>query len=195
MHGLTNRAIQCFVTDSYGANKWIECVQKADLGFVDFEAMLIYPDKVTQDVLDAASIVLDRPRVDLMEDIGTYLVSHANTEALRRLLRFGGVNFVEFLHSLDDLPGRTHMAVPDLEMPGIELLDHSDTQFSLVCNSPIAGFGHVLMGILRAMADDYGVLALLEHQGSGQGVETISINLVVTEFAEGRRFELGARVG
>lgn len=195
MHGLTNRAIQCFVTDSYGASKWVECAQKADLGFIDFESMLNYPDDMTHDILNAASAVLNRPRVDLMEDIGTYLVSHSNTEALRRLLRFGGVTFVEFLHSLDDLPGRTHLAVPDLDMPQIELLDHSESQFSLVCKSPVEGFGNVMMGILRAMADDYGVLALLEHTGSGQGVETISINLVVTEFSAGRSFELGARVG
>ena len=40
MHGLINRAIQCFVRDSYGQNRWIEVTQLADLGFTDFEAML-----------------------------------------------------------------------------------------------------------------------------------------------------------
>ena len=43
------------------------------------------------------------------------------------------------------------------------------------------------------MADDYGVLAVLEHEGSGDGRETISISLIETEFAKGRSFELGAR--
>jgi hypothetical protein len=47
---------------------------------------------------------------------------------------------------------------------------------------------------LRTMADDYGALVVLEHQGGGQGSETISISLVMTEFAEGRRFDLGARM-
>lgn len=45
------------------------------------------------------------------------------------------------------------------------------------------------------MADDYGALALLEHVGSGEGIETISISLVEAEFAQGRTFDLGARVG
>ena len=193
MHGLINRAIQCFVTDSYGADKWVEATRLADLDFVEFEAMLIYDDDITPRLLDAISNILDRPRSDVMEDMGTYLVSHPNVEALRRLLRFGGVTFVEFLHSLDDLPDRARLAVSDLNLPKIELRDHSPTHFSLVCESPIDGYGHVMMGILRTMADDYGALALLEHTGSGQGVETISVTLIETEFAEGRVFDLGAR--
>ncbi|MEM8654010.1 MAG: heme NO-binding domain-containing protein [Pseudomonadota bacterium] len=193
MHGLINRAIQCFVTDSYGADKWVEATRFADLDFVEFEAMLIYDDAITPAVLDAVSHVLGRPRADVMEDMGTYLVSHPNVEALRRLLRFGGVTFVEFLHSLDDLPDRARLAVSDLTLPRIELRDHSQSQFSLICESPIDGYGHVMMGILRTMADDYGALALLEHTGGGNGTETISITLIETEFAEGRVFDLGAR--
>ena len=192
MHGLTNRAIQCFVIDRYGNDKWDECVRLAGLDFSDFESMLTYEDELTDKVLDAASLALDRPRFELMEDLGTYLVSHPNTEALRRLLRFGGVTFVEFLHSLDELADRARLAVSDLELPVLEVRDQSATQFSLTCKSPILGAGHVFMGILRTMADDYGTLAILEHEGGAQGVETISISLVVTQFAEGRHFDLGA---
>lgn len=193
MHGLINRAIQRFVTDSYGGDKWLEATRYADLGFVEFESMLAYDDAVTARVLDAVSLVLDRSRTDVMEDLGTYLVSHPNVEALRRLLRFGGVTFVEFLHSLDDLPDRARLAVSDLKLPRIELREHTPGQFSLICDSPLEGYGHVMMGVLRAMADDYGALAVLEHTGSGQGVETIAITLIETEFSKGRVFDLGAR--
>lgn len=68
--------------------------------------MLTYEDSVTLDVLAALGVVLDRPQQDILEDIGTYLVSHPKVEPLRRLLRFGGPTFTEFLHSLDDLPAR-----------------------------------------------------------------------------------------
>lgn len=193
MHGLINRAIQCFVVDSYGAETWVEATRLAHLGFVEFESMLDYDDDVTPKLLNAVSLVLDRDRNEVMEDIGTYLVSNPNVEALRRLLRFGGFDFVEFLHSLDDLPDRARLAVSDLKLPGLELHDHAPGHFSLVCQSPIEGYGHVMMGVLRAMADDYGVLAVLEHTGTGDGAETISITLIETEFAEGRSFELGAR--
>lgn len=193
MHGLINRAIQCFVVDTYGMEPWVEATRFANLGFVEFEAMLTYDDDLTPTLLNAVSLVLNRDRVEVMEDIGTYLVSHPNVEALRRLLRFGGVSFVEFLHSLDDLPDRARLAVSDLKLPRIELQDVAPGQFSLISRSSIDGYGHVMMGVLRAMADDYGVLAVLEHAGSGEGIETISITLIETEFAEGRSFDLGVR--
>ncbi|MBW4708469.1 heme NO-binding domain-containing protein [Roseobacter sp. YSTF-M11] len=193
MHGLVNRAIQRFVIDSYGAAQWSASAQRANLNFVDFEAMWFYDDEITPRLLAAVCDVLDRPYDELMEDIGTYLVSHPNVEALRRLLRFGGVNFVEFLHSLDDLPDRARLAVPDLTLPSLELREHSANTYSLCCRSELPGGGHLFTGVLRAMADDYGALVFLEHQGTDDGVETVSISLLETDFAEGRGFDLGVR--
>lgn len=195
MHGLINRSIQSYVSDTHGAAIWGQVVQAAELDAPSFEAMMIYEDALTTRVLDAAGQILRRSREDIMEDIGTYLVTHHGFEAVRRLLRFGGVDFGDFLHSLDDLPDRARLAVPDLDLPRLELREHALGQFSLMCDSPIAGFGHVMMGVLRVMADDYGALALLEHTGAGAGVETLSITLVEADFAEGREFALGARVG
>lgn len=195
MHGLINRSIQSFVHDGYGAETWAAVVATAQIEIDSFEAMLSYDDALTPKVLDATAEVLGRPRDEVMEDIGTYLVSHPTFEALRRLLRFGGVDFEDFLHSLDDLPDRAHLAVSDLELPGLELRPHSGGQFSLICDAPVQGYGHFMMGVLRVMADDYGALALLEHMGGTDGTETLSITLVEADFAEGRSFDLGARVG
>lgn len=191
MHGLVNRAVQCFVQDTYGSERWLEVASRAELDFVDFEAMLLYDDVLTPRILDAAASLLRRERADLMEDLGTYLVSNPKVEALRRLLRFGGGTFREFLQSLDDLPDRARLAVSDLHLPKIELYEHDLQAHTLRCDAPINGFGSLMMGILRAMADDYGALVLLEHLGRSQGVETLSITLVETEFSDGRHFELG----
>ncbi|MBD3662383.1 heme NO-binding domain-containing protein [Sulfitobacter sp. TSTF-M16] len=195
MHGLINRSIQRFVCDGYGTETWEEVAARADLGLSGFESMLTYEDALTPRVLDAMAQVVGRPREELMEDLGTYLVTNPDFEAVRRLLRFGGVDFQDFLFSLDDLPDRARLAVSDLHLPGIELREHAAARFSLICEAPVVGFGHVMMGVLRVMADDYGTLALLEHTGSGQGFETLTIQLVMTDFAEGRHFELGAQVG
>lgn len=195
MHGLINRAIQRFVTDSYGESTWLAATKSAGLGFVDFEAMWIYDDDLTPRVLCAVCDVLDRPYAELLEDIGTYLVSHSNVEALRRLLRFGGVTFAEFLHSLDDLPDRARLAVSDLDLPRLELFEESPERFSLKCYGDTEGWGHLFMGVLRAMADDYGALAYLEHKGMCHGVETLEISLLETGFSDGRGFELGASAG
>lgn len=196
MHGLINKSIQSFLRDSYGEMVWSDVALAADLPFPEFEAMLTYEVPVTWRVVDAACEILRKPRHVLLEDIGTYLVSHRNNEGLRRLLRFAGICYEDFLHSLDDLPDRTRLAVSDLELPVMELRQHSATRFSLTCQTAaLPGFGHVMVGILRAMADDYGALVVLDHLGGGSGVERIDITLVETAFAEGRSFELGARAG
>ena len=192
MHGLINRAIQCFVRDSYGEEAWLGVIRKVDLEFVEFEAMLFYPDEMTGNVLDAVAGHLKRPRAEVLEDIGTYLVSHRNMDTIARLLRFGGVEFVDFLHSLDELADRVQLAVPDLRLPAMQLRNHNLRRYSLSCECPIEGYANFVVGILRGMADAYGALAVFDISAAGQSKATIDIDLVEIEFAAGRTFELGA---
>ena len=194
MHGLVNRAIERFVRDTYGRDVWIGTIQRLDLGFTEFEAMMVYEARITEEVLTAVGARLARGRDELLEDIGTYLVSHPATEALRRLLRFGGVDYVEFLHSLDDLPERARLAVADLGLPALELQDQGAGVYALHVGLPKGHdlrLGPVVVGLLRAMADDYGALALVEHQGDGADYEVIEVRLLDEGFAHGRAFALG----
>ncbi|MEM6729239.1 MAG: heme NO-binding domain-containing protein [Pseudomonadota bacterium] len=193
MHGLINRALQCFLRDTYGEELWNRVMERADLGFTCFEAMLHYDEEITGQVLDLAAQQLSKAREDLLEDLGNYLVSHENTEALRRLLRFGGVDFLEFLHSLDDLPGRARLAVPDLVLPSLELTEIGAQEFKLICGNDIPGFGHVMMGVLRAMADDYGALAFLELDGSAASHADVAITLFDERHQEARAFDLSRK--
>jgi len=195
MHGLVNRSIQRFIVDSYGVEIWGEICREADFGFDNFEAMLTYDPTLTDAALAATCRRLKRNRTSLLEDMGTYMVSHPDLAPIRRLLRFGGDTFVEFLHSLDDLHDRAVMALPDLDFPQLELREHAPNSYSLIYRWNRHGFGTLVLGVMRAMADDYGVLALLGHSstlGEFGDVDTISIELVDTQFAEGRGFELGA---
>ena len=195
MHGLINRTIERFIRDTYGRDVWMALVQPLELGLTEFEAMLTYDEAMTHRVLEAATTKLDKPLPEILEDIGTYLVSHPNVEAPRRLLRFGGVTFEDFLHSLDDLPARARLAVSDLHLPQLELREHRRSAFSLAVRAgpgDLEGFGFVVMGMLRAMADDYGALVFLEHKGGREGVEIVEIELLEVAFAEGRDFSLNA---
>lgn len=193
MHGLINRSIQCFIRDSYGTPNWRLIADGAGLGFDSFEAMMSYDDSVTHAVLAAAAAELDKPQNELLEDLGTYLVSHPNLEALRRLMRFGGSTFVDFLHSLEDLQERAALAVTGLHLPSLELVGEGEEGlFKLYCDSEHDGFGHVFVGILRAMSDDYGALALLDHAGAEGAREVIEIHLIQNGFSAGREFDLGA---
>ncbi len=189
MHGLMNRAIQGFLRDTYGPDLWFRVARDADLGPDGFEAMLKYDDALTGAVLRAAASALGRARSSILEDIGTWLVSSQAGQPLRRLLRFGGVTFTDFLHSLEDLPERGRLALPDLGLPALALHEPQPGVYDLTCRG-LPGFGHVMVGVLRGMADDYGALVLLEHKGNHGRAETVQIQLLAADFAEGRRFDL-----
>ena len=195
MHGLINRSIECFLRDLYGHEVWASVASAAEFRSDSFEAVANYDDALTDLILAAASQKLGKPVPDILEDIGTYLVSHQNRESLRRLLRFGGATFIEFLHSLDELHERAKLAVPDLDLPVLELCDHSQGGFTLFCGEGQTGFDHVLVGVLRAMADDYGALVLLEYLGGNSGRAAISIQLLETRFAQGKTFDLTTSLG
>lgn len=194
MHGVINRAVERFVRDTYGRDVWLDIMRRLDLGFSEFEAMLSYDAQVTPRLLGAVADRLKKSRDEVLEDIGTYLVSHPNMAAVRRLLRFGGPTFQEFLHSLDDLPERTRLAIPELALPELTLVDHGADRFCLKVHNPEAvdvAFGYVVLGLLRALADDYGALVMLEHMGAAGHQETLGIHLLAAAHGEGRIFTLG----
>jgi hypothetical protein len=195
MHGLINRSLESFIRATYGDGLWSELIGELDLGFSSFEPMLRYDDAVTQALIDTAADRLDKPRAALLEDFGTFLIAHPVAWRVRRLLRFGGVDYEDFLHSLGDLQGRARLAVPDLELPRLELIDHGQGSFTLNSTTDQVGFGYVLLGVLRAMADDYGALVFLEYLGRVDGCDSLSIRLLEAQFAEGRDFTLSAGTG
>ncbi|MCE8009376.1 heme NO-binding domain-containing protein [Aestuariivita sp.] len=193
MHGLINKGIERFVIDTYGQTTWLEVAGQARLGFTEFEAMLTYEPCLTDRMLATIAERLRRPREAVLEDFGTFLVASPSLPAIRRLMRFGGVTYQDFLHSLDELSDRVRLAMDDLILPQLTLIEQGQGQFRLRCKPGLEGFGHVMVGVLRAMADDYGALAVLDHHGYGEQGEEIAIAIVQDPFSEGKTFELGVR--
>ncbi len=195
MFGLINVAIQSFVEDTYGRPIWEQVARGSGLGFVDFEAMLDYDDGLTEAVLKAAGTLLKKDKNSFLEDLGTFLVTNPKMERVRRLLRFGGREFEEFLMSLDELTGRVKLAIPDLEMPKIQIRGHGGGVFKIRLESEYEVFGAVLLGILQAVADDYGSLVvsdLTRAPHDGGIAELITLELLDVSFSEDRGLDLGA---
>jgi hypothetical protein len=187
---MVNRALQGFLVATYGPEIWAEVRVQAGLGFDDFEAMLHYDDVMTLAAFEAACQVMRKPPNALLEDIGTWLVTDAQLEPLRRLLRFAGPTFLDFLNSLEELGDRGRLAMPDLDMPKIEVEQLDPSNFRLRASWVLPGIAPILLGSLRAMADDYGALAFLRLDGVEDGVECLHIQLLDAAFSEGRRFDL-----
>lgn len=195
MHGMINRALQGFLVETYGPDVWAEVRSQADLRFQDFEAMLQYDDKLTMACFNAATQILHINPNAFLEDLGIYLITHRPLDPLRRLLRFGGgASFTEFVLSLDELAERGHLAMPDIEMPEIVVTQLDAQTFRLRATWKLPGIGPILLGALRAMADDYGALALLDLDGfdtsDGGRAECLRIVVHDVNHATGRVFVL-----
>ena len=186
MHGIFNRGLQCYVRDIFGTEVWEDCCTQAELPFFNFETMLKYEDGITDRVIEALAQVLRRPRDELLEDFGTYVVSEELLASVRRLLRFGGETYEEFLHSLEDLHDRAKMAIPDLDVPRLRLTAHPGNCFTLHYSFAKQGYGSIFLGLLRAMADDYGALVVVEHLARREGdldADLFEISLLQTRTA------------
>ncbi len=166
MHGIINRSLQCFIRDIHGVEVWEETCEQAKLPFYNFEFSLSYDDATTEDLLSSFGGLMQRSRDDILEDFGTYIVSEEALTAAHRLLKFGGGNYVEFLYSLNFVYDRAKLAMPDLDIPTMELAAHGPHHFTLHARFQKRGFGATLLGLLRAMAGEYMALVTITHTRS-----------------------------
>ncbi|MFM7335772.1 MAG: heme NO-binding domain-containing protein [Tabrizicola sp.] len=190
MDALLLRSLQNYVLDTFGSARWQEICFLAGHPSQTFEPMLHYETGLADKVADVVARVLDRPVAAIWEDVGIYLVVNPDREGVRRLLRFGGVSFDDFLHSLEELPGRAWLALPDIRPPEISLHEVGPDRFELRCRSHLRGVQRVLMGVVSAMADDYGALCLIDAEDEGP----ITISMLDSRHAAAKAFEL-ARPG
>jgi hypothetical protein len=82
------------------------------------------------------------------------------------------------------------LALPELEVPDLVLEELGPDRFRVTCRFQAAGAGRVIAGILTAMADDYGALVLIEHQGTTAAGDVIAVTVLDARHASGRSFDL-----
>lgn len=196
MDALMLRFLQGYVRGTFGVSVWQAICRRAEVPAGTFEPMLRYAPGLADRVAALAAAALGRPVETIWEDLGTYLVTSPGHEGVRRLLRFGGVGYSDFLHSLEELPGRARLALPDLDLPEIRLPEIHLTEiapdrFVLECQAELRGTIRVLVGMLTAMADDFGTLCLIEAEGE----DRIAIRILDRAHAAARPFDLALPEG
>jgi hypothetical protein len=192
MYGLFLRALQGYCTATFGEDRWARILVRADMPPDGFEPLLAYSADDFARVMDAARAVLDRPPEVILEDLGTYIVTDPRLTAPRRLLRFCGATFAEFLGSLEELPDRARLALPDVEVPPLQIDEPGRGAFRIRWQTDVPEMGHLLLGVLRALADDYGALVFIEAVADRDGRPVLSVRLAAARFARGRSFALAA---
>lgn len=191
MFGLLLRSIQAYLRGTFGPVVWARVLRAAGQPPEGFEPMLPYDARAVGRVLAAAAQELHRPAEAILEDVGTFLVADPGHRALRRLLRFGGAGFADFLHSLEELPDRARLALPGLRLPQVTLAEIGPGRVRLAVTGALPALLPVALGALRAMADDYGALVLIELEQE-PGAAVLTVQLLEAAHGEGQRFALVA---
>lgn len=195
MHGLICKSLEEFVRDQHGDEVWQRIVQVSGLPVNRFEALRSYDDELMQSVFMSTFQELGRANTLVLEDIGHWICTHPPLEPVRRLIRFSGTSFVDLIYSLDEIHDRARIALPGLGLPKFYVTERGPNDFRVRSAWHLEGGGAVLTGILRAMADDYGALALIEI-GARQQIgetweETLSVNIFDQAHQAPREFTLG----
>lgn len=176
MNSLVNRAIEEFLRSTYG-EAMVQAI--TDEAAVSVGRLAPAGAGFATAGLDRAAFRLAKPRAEMFEDMGGWMT---RIEPIRRLLRFSGRDFRDFLLRLDELPGRAHLVLPDLIVPRLQV-EATDQSVCLSMLEPDEAWQHLLVGLIRGMADDYGALCLIAADGP-----TIRIDIWDEQFAEGRMF-------
>ncbi|WP_112308766.1 diguanylate cyclase [Pseudogemmobacter bohemicus] len=191
MYGLLLRALQDYIQVTFDPESWDRIIAGSGTLPTGFEPLLPYKHEVLRHTLRLCAEELERPVSVILEDLGTWVIAAGYHGAARRLLRFCGADFADFLYSLGELPDRARLALPDLTLPDLSLEERGAGLFRLTCSNGLQELNWILLGALRAMADDYGALVLIEEENCPDGrTIALSIRLLESHFSEGRTFDL-----
>ncbi|SDZ14490.1 Haem-NO-binding [Jannaschia faecimaris] len=194
MHGLICKSLEAFVRDQHGEDTWHRIVQASDLPYPRFEALRSYDDDLMTRVFDMASRELGRSFAAPLEDIGHWICTHPPLEAVRRLIRFSGTCFVDLIYALDEVHDRARIALPGLGLPKFTVTELAPNDFFIISVWHLRGGGAFLTGVLRAMADDYGALALIDagdrRKVDGKWHETLTVRIFDQAHHKPREFML-----
>lgn len=182
MNGLINRAVEEFLRSTYGEGLVHAVLAETAVAAGGLSGGVL---AAGVDCLDRAAFRLSKSRCEMIEDMGGWMT---RIEPIRRLLRFSGRDFRDFLLRLDELPGRARLVLPHLVVPPIEVATSDQTVWLILLDLDET-WQHFLIGLIRGMADDYGALCLISADDAA-----IRVDIWDEQFAEGRLFSLQAMV-
>ena len=157
MYGLVNKAIKDLVVNNHGQDKWDLICDEVGHEEADFISMSPYPDKLTYDLVGAASKVLKTDANSILEAFGEYWILYTAEQGYGDLLDLSGSTFVEFLGNLDILHLRINNMMPKLQAPLFSTRNETVNSIELVYKSHRKGLVPMLYGLIRGLGKRFDV--------------------------------------
>ncbi|MFK7994303.1 MAG: heme NO-binding domain-containing protein [Granulosicoccus sp.] len=162
MYGLVNKAVEQLVKSQFGDDKWREIAAKANVEH-SFVSMDTYPDKVTYDLVAAASEILDIPPVKILEAFGEHWIQYTVDEGYGQTISMYGKSVPEFLKNMNNLHAQIRLSLPELNPPTITCEETSGGDLLVCYESERAGLAPMLVGLLRGLGKRFSTPVNVEY--------------------------------
>lgn len=169
MYGLINKAVHGLVVEQFGEEAWERIRLRAGIADEEFVSMENYDDKVTYDLVGAASEELGLAPEVILEGFGGYWVKYTGVEGYGHLLDSAGSSLPEFLGNLDQMHARVKLAFPDLKPPRFQVVDSDEKGLVLHYYSHRPGLAPLVTGLVKGLAERFGDRVEVEHHRDGVG--------------------------
>lgn len=172
MYGLINRAMEELILTQYGPHTWDDIRIRAGFDEDGFLTQELYDDALTDALFDAASEVLCTPRSELLETFGAWWIQYAVQRGYGPMLEHPDKDLGKFLHGLDGMHTRVTTALQGAEMPSFYCSDATESSLSLHYVSKRRGLAPFVIGLLRGLAERFGVeLEIVHHERKERGAD------------------------
>jgi guanylate cyclase soluble subunit beta len=152
MYGLINSALQGMIRDKFGDEQWNRVLEASAVPADSFLSMRSYDDKITYDLVFAASDVLQAPVDACLEMFGEYWVLETASKSYGPLMDAAGSDMVEFLHNLNALHDRITSTFLNYRPPEFQVQDLDDNRYRIHYISEREGLTPFVVGLLKGLA-------------------------------------------
>lgn len=157
MYGMVNQAIKDLVVSRFGETAWAQICEKSNIPTSDFVFMQYYPDKLTYDLVGAASAQLAIPAEAVLEEFGKHWVLYTAKEGYGPIMDLFGRNYKSCLMNLNNLHARMGMTMPSLTPPRFVFTEESEDVYLVSYFSKRPGLSPMVVGLLKGLAQKYNV--------------------------------------
>lgn len=153
MHGLVNQGIHDLAVELGGEMLWDQIRAAAGVEEGTLIGLKVYPDEVTDRLVQGASSVLGLPVDEVLQAFGRHWILYTARQGYGPLFDTMGRSLPEFLANLDAMHARLSLSMPDLRPPSFVCEQMNGAQIRLEYWSDRPGLAPMVTGLLLGLGE------------------------------------------
>ncbi|XP_043114731.1 guanylate cyclase soluble subunit beta-2-like isoform X2 [Puntigrus tetrazona] len=154
MYGFINTCLKSLVIDRFGEETWdrLRDAARVQDTFMTYE---VYTDNITMQLVTEACKMLGLEQSAVLGQFGEYFFEFCKRAGYDHMLRTLGGNLFDFMENLDALHGYLSLSYKEMNAPSFRVEKNNDGTLLLHYYSDRRGLGHIVPGIIGAVAKDF----------------------------------------